>query len=145
MFDITENSWLAEKRDFDVLVRKEGLPTILEENYHLPISSSLTHFGEIYHMNITLDELREKPFQKEFTSEVENVFDKTVSENKIQLGVEGNKLRVKVSTTTRQYISETNDFTVKLIQYAPAKKKVTVDTETDIESIQQISFLYKIK
>jgi len=142
--DITKNSWIAERKDFDVIVRREGLPAIVQERYDLPVSSELKHFGRIYHINITLDELREKPYTKSDEWESESVFEKVKTSESVSLSIKDEKLILHVTSKAEQYISEERPFVVTLIRDIDIGD-VVVDEESDVETIQRIKFWYKIR
>lgn len=142
--DITKNSWLAERRDFTVIVREGGLPAIVEEKYNLPISSDLESFGRVYHMNVTLDELRGKPFERSYTTTETKEFEKKVENTSIMLSVEGSQLHVKSTLKSEQYISEPERFVVRLVKKDSIKKQ-SVNATTGLENVQEISFLYQIR
>jgi hypothetical protein len=142
--DITKYSWLAERKDFDILVRNEGLPAIVEEMYNLPISNTLSHFGRIYHVNMTLDELRKKPFEKNSEWEIALDYEKVKAFDEVSLAVKDDKLIVRVRSTRVQYISEERPFVVTLTKQG-ALKDVQLDEETGLERIQRIKFWYKLR
>ena len=144
IIDLTENSWIAERNQFQVLVKEDSLPTIVEEDYHLPVSSELAHFGRIYHVNFTsLDELRAKPFVKEYATEDSGLSAKKISKDEIKLSIVGDKLNVMVSSNTLEYSSQKKSFVVKVF-----KNKELAELEVDEsgkEVAETISFWYKIK
>lgn len=145
IIDVTKDSWIAERKDFQVLVREDSLPTIVEEDYHLPISSDVAHFGRIYHINISsLDELREKPFIKDYESKDVGVFEKISANDIINLSVVGNKLFLNVESREIKYISEEKPFIVKLFRERKLKD-IKIDETTNKEVVQSINFRYKIK
>jgi len=145
VIDVTRNSWLAERKDFKILVREGSLPMIVEENYHLPISSDVAHFGRIYHINISsLDELRTRPFIKEYVTQDEDNFEKTHSTDLIKLSIVNEKLVVLVKSQKLRFTSEVTPFVVKLFS-EKGMEDIKIDSTTNIESIQRIDFLYKIK
>jgi hypothetical protein len=142
--DITKNSWLAERRDFTVIVREGGLPAIVEEKYNLPISSDLESFGRVYHMNVTLDEIKAKPFERDYTETEAKEFNKKVQNTSIVLSVEGGQLHVKSTLESKQYISEPERFVVRLSKKDGLEEKMVDDT-TGLENVQEISFIYQIR
>jgi len=144
--DLTENSWIAERREFQVLVRENSLPTISMEEYHLPISNDVTPLGKIYHINVSLDELKEKPFVKEFVSDNVGDFSKSNTKTNVILEIIGNKLHVVVNSSIVNYISETSQFKVYMLPSELSTKSLEVDENTGIlKPTKQIGFYYKIR
>jgi hypothetical protein len=144
VIDLTKDSWIAERRDFDILVRKEGLPTIVEENYRLPVSTEVSRFGEILHANITIDELRVKPFVKEYVTEYETIFEKTCVINLINLSVNGDKLYLTAKSEELRYRSDKQLFSVKLFK-SRDPQETQINRTTFIETGQEIHFWYRIR
>ena len=145
VIDLTKNSWLAEKRDFEILVRKEGLPTIVEENYRLPISTDVSHFGKILHANISIDELRRKPFDKEYVTENKEDFVITRTINTINLSInEDNQLYLNAKSEKLRYTSDEQLFSIRLIKPIDIEE-LEISPESYIEKVQEIYFWYQIK
>lgn len=141
--DLTEQSWLAERREFTVIVREEGLPAIVEERYDLPISSSLESFGRVYHMNITLDELRVKPFEWSYVRIDSRESNRVVINDSVRLSVEGNKLHVVSTSRKDHYVSEPKLFRVKLTKKGVGS--ILINATTGLEEVHEINFLYRIR
>jgi hypothetical protein len=144
VIDLTGNSWLAEERDFDILVREEGLPTIVEENYHLPISTDVSHFGRILHANISIDELKRKPFKKEYVTQNKADFVIDQSIDMITLSVNNDKLHLNAETKKLQYDSDEQLFIVRLIKPIDIEE-LEISPASYIEDVQEIYFWYRIK
>ena len=144
ILDITENSWIAERKDFQVLVKEDSLPTIVEEDYTLPISSDVAHFGRIFHINISLDELRDNPFEKEYISKDTGFFENTTSTVLVKLSVVGDKLSVLAESNDIIYQSTRKPFIVRVLKDADLED-IQIDEATGKEIVQTISFWYKIK
>ena len=142
--DLTKNSWLAEKRDFDILVRKEGLPTIVEENYRLPISTNVSQFGRILHANISNDELRRKPFDKEYVTENKEDFVITRTINTINLSINNDELHLNAESKELRYTSDKEPFSIRLIKPMDVEE-LEISPESYIEEVQEIHFWYRIK
>lgn len=144
VIDLTKDSWLAEKRDFDILVRKEGLPTIVEENYHLPISTDVSNFGRILHANISIDELKRKPFEKEYITQDKADFVTAQSIYMINLSVNNDKLYLNAETKKLRYTSDEQLFSVRLIKPIDIEE-LEIGPASYIEEVQEIHFWYRIK
>ncbi|RJS69146.1 hypothetical protein CW714_08995 [Methanophagales archaeon] len=144
VIDLTKNSWLAERRDFEILVRKEGLPTIVEENYRLPISTNVSHFGRILHANISIDELKRKPFEKEYVTEYAENFETTRNIDLIDLSINGDKLYLKAKSKKLRYTSDKQLFSIRLIKPVDVEE-LEISPESYIEEVQEIYFWYRIK
>lgn len=145
VIDLTKNSWLAEKRDFEILVRKEGLPTIVEENYRLPISTDVSHFGRILHANISIDELRRKPFEKGYVTENKEDFVITRTIRTINLSInEDNKLYLNAESKELRYTSDKQLFSIRLIKSVDVEE-LEISPESYIEEVQEMHFWYRIK
>ena len=144
VIDLTRDSWIAEKRDFEILVRKEGLPTIVEENYRLPISTNVSLFGRILHADVSIDELKRKPFVKEYVTEHEENFEKTRNTDLIDLSINGDKLYLNAKSEELKYTSDEQLFSVRLIKPADLRE-LQISPESYIEEVQEIHFWYRIK
>ena len=144
VIELTGDSWIAEKRDFEILIRKEGLPTIVEENYRLPISTSVSHFGRILHANISIDELRKKPFEKEYITEDERGIEKTRKIDRIKLSIDGDELYLKAKTEELRYTSDEQLFSVRLVKPA-GWEELEINPVSFIEEVQEIHFWYRIE
>ena len=144
VIDMTKNSWLAERRDFEILVRKEGLPTIVEENYRLPISTNISQFGRILHANISIDELRRKPFEKEYVTENKEDFVITRTINTINLSINNDKLYLNAKSKKLRYTSDEQLFSIRLIKPIDMEE-LEISPESYIEEVQEIHFWYRIK
>ena len=142
MFDITKESWLADKKEFQVIVEEGGLPTIARSDYNLPISTNLSYFGEIYHMDITFDDLTARPFEKEYVTESVMDNKKEVSTDTIKLFVKGSKLYVEGEKTVEQFASEEEIFLIKIQK---ANNGQEINEESGFKETDKLSFWYKIR
>lgn len=141
VLDLTEYSWLAERKEFQVIMKNE-LPTIVEENYNLPISFDVNPLGRVYHVNVSLDELRKKPFTTEYSMESSGNFEKVNgTTDKLSLYVSGDKLHAIVESIRSQYVSEPDVFSVKLI----GSNLGIINETTGMEQPEEIHFLYQIR
>jgi hypothetical protein len=141
---LTKNSWLAEKRNFEILVRKEGLPTIVEENYRLPISTSVSHFGRILHANISIDELRRKSFDKKYVTENKEDFVITRTIDTINLSINNDKLYLNAKYKELRYTSDEQLFSIRLIKPIDIEE-FEIGPAGYIEEGQEMHFWYRIK
>jgi hypothetical protein len=144
VIELTGDSWIAEKRDFEILIRKEGLPTIVEENYRLPISTDVSTFGRILHANISIDELRKKPFEKEYITEDERGIEKTRKIDRIKLSINGDELYLKAKTEELGYTSDEQLFSIRLVKPA-GWEELEINPVSFIEEVQEIHFWYRIE
>ena len=142
VLDITKESWLADKKDFQVIIEKSGLPTITRSDYNLPISTNLSYFGEIYHMDITFDDLTARPFEKEYVTESIMDNKKEVSTDVIKLFVKGSKLHVEGEKTVEQFISEEEIFLIKVQKTNSGQE---VNEESGFKETDKLSFWYKVR
>jgi hypothetical protein len=145
--DLTENSWLAERRELNILVRKDGLPILVEENFHLPISTNVSKFGRILHANISIEELRRKPFEKEYVNKDERIFEKIETIDKITLSIKGEKLYLNAISTQKKYVSEPELFTIQLVKELTPEmlKELKISPNSFIQETQEIYFWYQLK
>ncbi|MFH0861136.1 MAG: hypothetical protein V1921_08035 [Candidatus Altiarchaeota archaeon] len=137
--DIVKNSWLAGKKEVQLFVRSDGLPILIEENYHLPLSSDLTEFGEVYHMNLSLEELRSQPFEKSYTSEVSSKFSRTVDTTSVRLSRVGDTLTASSEVRTDFYVSPVRTFLVEV-----HKKPSQFDPESGGEFVRTVVFQFQV-
>ena len=101
-------------------------------------------FGRVYHMNVTLDELKAKPFERSYTTTETKEFKKNIENTSILLSVEGNQLRVKSTLKSEQYVSEPERFAVRLVKKDGLDEQ-SVNATTGLEKVQEISFIYQIR
>ncbi len=125
-------------------MREEGLPTIVEENYHLPISTDVSRFGRILHANISIDELKRKPFEKEYITQDKADFVIVQSINMIDLSVDNDKLHLNSETKKLRYTSDEQLFIVRLIKPIDIEE-LEISPASYIEAVQEIHFWYRIK
>ena len=140
--DITRNSWLAEKDEFQILVREDGLPILIEENYNLPISTEVGPLGEIYHIELSIDELRKEPFSQTFNFIDSGELEKTETNEIINLYVKDDKLILEATAITTRYISEEDEFAITI--YEEGKDPI-IEQKTNTEIPLKISFMYLVK
>jgi len=140
--DITKNAWLAEKKEFQVLVSKGALLTITEERYDLPLSFDVGELGKIYHIDMTLDELKKNQFVKEYTTESIKDLKKTKVTDLISLSVVGDKLLLKANRTRTTYTSEKERFVIQL--YYP-KSLGKYDLINGLQKVDDLDFWYVVK
>jgi hypothetical protein len=138
--DITDNSWLAEKRDFAILMNNNTLPTIQMEDYHLPISNEISSLGDVYHINLDLNELKIKPFTKIYENNYELELTKKTEVKKVELKVQNNILLLNAKTTTNTYESEERGFLIKLYK----ENNIDVDDSGFRKTISELKFMYQI-
>jgi hypothetical protein len=117
--DITENSWLAKRQDLEVRVDKTSVPLVVSGNYNLPISTYMKGIGEIYHMNITFDELLEEPFERELTQEILELPIKEIKTDNLKMYVEDNHLILERFETHEIYSLKTDEFSIKVVDNGP--------------------------
>ena len=138
--DITKDSWLAGKKEF-MFVLRDGVPALIEENYHLPISFNVSGIGEVFHTNMSIKELREKPFYKNYTTEKGSTFELEKEVGVVKLYADADKLYFSNDVTIQKHISEEKAFAIRLIEGAGYE----VNETTGIQKFPQISFKYRIK
>ncbi len=136
--DITQNSWLADKKEFLIIANEGSLPAIVTDNYHLPISSYIDEFGRIYHVDLSLTELRQNPFTKSYFQVTTEQFKKIEKNDHIQLFVENEQLVLIANETTTDYVSKEEKFSILLYQ-------LNEDEKTYGENPSEISFSYLIQ
>lgn len=131
--DITDNSWLGERNDFNIIIDGESMPSIAD--YYLPVSNEITNFGSVYHVDLSLDEIKRKGFVKDYSSiESEEIVDdennlvglkKIVSEDHIELYVEDDKLVLEAERSTTAYVLEKDRFSVRVYDEGDKVSEIT--------------------
>jgi hypothetical protein len=139
--DLTRNSWLAGKNNFAVLIPEKGLPAIMEENYHLPMTLNISQLGEVYHFELSLDELRQEPFIHENIINNNMEFKKTETTNYVKLFVEADELILEATKNTKTLVSDIDIFTIKVLE---VENGIMIDEDLGIEKGIEISFPYLI-
>ena len=138
--DITQDSWLAEKRDFAILMDNNTLPTIVMEDYHLPISNQITNLGNVYHVNLDLNELIYEPFTKSYETIIEQQLFKQITTDEVVLKVKNEVIYLNSKQTIKSYNSQVQGFSIKLYN----EDILQADKKGFRKAISDLSFLYQI-
>ena len=128
--DLSRDSWLGEKITFD---RSVVFGDIGKAYAYSPISVNVTEFGEILNLNVTLNELREKPYTKSLTDVTSTPTEKTVTEYPIRMWVGGDKLHVETNKTVKHYVSKPEIFQITLTKKSvtgPTPQRMAIMNET---------------
>ena len=135
-------SKLYIKNDFNIIVEEGTLPTITYSEYDLPISVSLEHFGSIYHMDLSFNELLNEHFEKEYINENIDGDTKTTTVDSIKLYVKDDKLFAERNRLIEYYKVEEDIFLIKVEESTDGK---AINKDNGFKESEHISFWYKIE
>jgi len=138
--DITKDSWLAGKRDYAILMNNNTLPTIVMEDYHLPISNEINRFGQVYHINLDISELKKEPYSKIYQRETANELIKELSIEEVELYIDDDVLMLEAKETVNSYESHEKIFLIKLF----SEGDIEVGTSGFRKPVSELSFNYQI-
>ena len=127
-----EKNWVlnfAEEKDLeDKILVRDGLMIFQDQESKMilnddslvksPISHYLEGFGYIYHTNLSVEELTEKPFNKLFTKEQADERNHVFEQKNVSLFVKNGELYVRMKTHKIIESTEKEKFTIKLYKHS---------------------------
>jgi len=145
--DLSKESWVAERRELDLLVRDDGLPVLVDESFNLPVSSSVSRLGEVVHTNMSVEGLRSRAFVWNNSFMDEGLFFRTKSADYVRLWVEGDRLFLESRLVEEEFVSEPDLFSVELIGELSSEE--LGDLKVDYASFRRVDdriyFWYRLK
>ena len=121
----------------DTLMAKENEFRLIIDNVshrYVPISHQVDQFGYIFHTNLSVDELKEKPFKKYYRYE-EGGINRTINKcRNITVFVENKEIYLSSKQSEAIYLSERSPFIVKAYKY-----------DEDVDEELEIHFWYEVK
>jgi len=148
-YDLGMDSWLGERLQSDLIVGE-----VLSTYAYAPISVDVDGYGRILNLNLTLDELKARPYHLDRTSEEITSFQMVQTADYTDLYVRGGKLVFDSRDTSRYFTSKPDLFRLVLVKGVsegmPAYPKTeaynttTYDTNSG-NDIAVLSFWYQIK
>ena len=121
----------------DMLMAKESKFGLIIDNVshrYIPIAHQVDRFGYVFHTNLSVDELREKSFNKYYRYE-EIGIDRTIHKcQNITVFVENEEIYLSSNQSEQIYFSERSPFIVKAYRY-----------DEDMDKELEIHFWYEVK
>jgi len=122
--DVTDG-FIAEMQNTSYLL-KEGVE-------YYPLSHEITGFGEIYHTNISLEELKTNPINKYYESMIRTNEEKKITTKNITLFVKNDKIFSKNVISQEIYIAPKSPFIIKFYK-----------TSDNVDEALEIHFWYEV-
>jgi hypothetical protein len=107
--DLVRDSFIADRIDFDQSIIVGDLLTAYA---YAPVKTDMPGFGEVLNLNMTLEELKVKPYVRSVSTVDEKEYSKTVTNNTIKLEVAGNTLKYDYSQDDEIYDSKNQLFRI---------------------------------
>jgi hypothetical protein len=150
VYDLSQDSWLGERIQYEVI---SGETT--KAYTYAPISINMGGYGHVLNLNVTLDELKAKPYSGAYTISTIGIYDKSVTDYITNLSVKNNKVYLETGTITRVYNSRPELFRITLYNQGKgttdeyiAKTEIfnSTSSQTSYNYMPvSISFWYQIK
>lgn len=121
----------------DTLMAKENEFRLIIDNVshrYVPISHQIDQFGYVFHTNLSVDELKEKPFKKYYRYEAGGLNRTIYKCQNITVFVENEEIYLSSKQSEAIYLSQRSPFIVKAYKY-----------DEDIDEELEIQFWYEVK
>jgi len=121
----------------DTLVARENEFGLIIDNIshrYVPISHQVDRFGYVFHTNLSVDELKEKPFKKYYRYENICINKSVRKEQIVTIFVKNNEIYLNSNLSEEIYLSERSPFIVKAYRY-----------DEDMDKELEIHFWYEVK
>ena len=149
VIDLVEDSFIADRISFDKSI---VVGDLLTAYVYAPVISGMPVFGDVLNLNVTLDELREKPYVKRSVSKDNETYSMTESENWLELSVSDDALIYNYISTRTTFTSPDQLMRIsvhKIDEPPPSMRPLGDNTTlsysaTGIESAS-IGFVYRIR
>ena len=125
--DILKDSGLARENEFRLIIDNIS-------HRYVPISHQVDRFGYIFHINISVDELKEKPFKKCYRYMDVGINKSIHKEQTITIFVKNNEIYLSSNLSEQIYLSERSPFIIKAYRY-----------DEDMDKELEIHFWYEVK
>jgi hypothetical protein len=100
----------------------------------VPISHQVDRFGYVFHTNLSVDELKEKPFRKYYRYENVGINKSVRKDQTITIFVKNNEIYLSSYLSERIYLSERSPFIIKAYKY-----------DEDMDKELEIHFWYEVR
>lgn len=149
VFDLSDDSWMGERVDHTVISGDSR-----NAYSYAPVAVNVSGYGKILNLNVTLDELKARPYRQEHTVQEIRLENKERTVNSVSLYVKNKRLILESNTTTSVYKIEPELFKVTLFNLdesrGPATKPGSYNTTTyDVTGKGRvpisIGFVYRIE
>ena len=125
--DILKDSVLARENEFRLIIDN------ISPKY-VPISHQIDRFGYVFQTNLSVDELKEKPFKKYYRYE-DGGINKSIRKEQIEtIFVKNNEVYLNSNKSEQIYLSERSPFIIKAYRY-----------DEDLDKELEIHFWYEVR
>lgn len=121
----------------DTLVARENEFRLIIDNIsykYVPISHHVDRFGYVFHSNLSVDELKEKPFNKCYRYEDIGINKSIRKEQTMTIFVKNNEIYLNSNQSEEIYLSKRSPFIVKAYRY-----------DEDLGKELEIHFWYEVR
>lgn len=125
--DIFDDTFVAGENEFKLIIDNTS-------HSHLPISHYVDQFGYIVHTNLSIDELKEKPFNKYYRYEDIGTSRSIYKEQNITVFVKNDEIYLSSNQSEQIYITQRSPFIVKAYEY-----------DADMDEELEIHFWYEVE
>ncbi|RJS69147.1 hypothetical protein CW714_09000 [Methanophagales archaeon] len=125
--DILKDAVLARENEFRLIIDNIS-------HRYVPISHQVDRFGYVFHTNISVDELKEKPFKKYYRYENVGINKSVRKEQIVTIFVKNNEIYLSSDQSEQIYLSERSPFIVKAYKY-----------DEDMDRELEIHFWYEVR
>jgi hypothetical protein len=125
--DILKDTRIARENEFGLIIDNIS-------HRYVPISHQVDRFGYIFHTNISVDELKEKPFKKYYRYEDVGINKSIRKEQIVTIFVKNNEIYLSSDISEEIYLSERSPFIIKAYRY-----------DEDMNKELEIHFWYEVR
>jgi hypothetical protein len=121
----------------DTLVARENEFRLIIDNIshrYVPISHQVDRFGYVFHTNLSVDELKEKPFKKCYRYEDIGINKSIRKEQIVTIFVKNNEIYLSSNQSEQICLSERSPFIIKAYRY-----------DEDLDKELEIHFWYEVR
>ena len=125
--DILKDTRIARENEFGLIIDNIS-------HRYVPISHQVDRFGYVFHTNLLVDELKEKPFKKYYRYENVGINKSIRKDQIVTIFVKNNEIYLSSDQSEQIYLSERSPFIVKAYRY-----------DEDIDKELEIHFWYEVR
>ncbi|NAS89376.1 hypothetical protein C4E24_06535 [ANME-1 cluster archaeon AG-394-G21] len=125
--DILKDSVLARENEFRLIIDNIS-------HRYVPISHQVDRFGYVFHTNLSVDELKEKQFNKCYSYKDVGINKSVRKEQTVTISVKNNEIYLSSNQSEEIYLSERSPFIIKAYRY-----------DEDLDKELEIHFWYEVR
>ena len=125
--DILKDSVLARENEFRLIIDNIS-------HRYVPISHQVDRFGYVFHTNLSVDELKEKQFNKCYSYKDVGINKSVRKEQTVTISVKNNEIYLSSNLSEEIYLSERSPFIIKAYRY-----------DEDLDKELEIHFWYVVR